>query len=225
MEKGFNDDELADIMNEIESLEKEFTEEVDSKQEEVEEEVSTNEEHIEPEMNEVSAAQESEEDEFEDIEEDSFSDEDFDDEIVDDRPILDDVDPLANSFDDEEEEVAVAMTEEASPVTVQEKHVLQEVVEMPVASVVPEKTVDHDFSASAPSEFKKPAAVMHNEGSTAQTSMTFNVEGDMKLSLSFNISGKCVQLCVNDNGLELEMDGGMKFSIPLENKNSFKKAA
>ena len=33
MEKGFNDDELADIMNEIESLEKEFTDDVAPSQE------------------------------------------------------------------------------------------------------------------------------------------------------------------------------------------------
>ncbi len=33
MEKGFNDDELADIMNEIESLEKEFSTETQEKKE------------------------------------------------------------------------------------------------------------------------------------------------------------------------------------------------
>ena len=35
MDKGFNDDELADIMNEIESLEQEFTHEVEAKKEPV----------------------------------------------------------------------------------------------------------------------------------------------------------------------------------------------
>ena len=55
--------------------------------------------------------------------------------------------------------------------------------------------------------------------------MNFNVEGDMKLSLAFNISGKVVNLKVNDQGLQIDLEGGMKFSIPLENADQSKKAA
>ena len=39
MEKGFNDDELADIMNEIESLEEEFSEDINKVSEPMEKDV------------------------------------------------------------------------------------------------------------------------------------------------------------------------------------------
>jgi hypothetical protein len=55
--------------------------------------------------------------------------------------------------------------------------------------------------------------------------MNFHVEGDMKLDLSFNISGKVVHLNINEHGFELELEGGMKFSIPLDEAHSHKKAA
>ena len=55
--------------------------------------------------------------------------------------------------------------------------------------------------------------------------MSFKVEGDMKLDLAFNISGSEVQLSVNEHGLEIGLEGGAKFSVPLSKNHHHKKAA
>lgn len=116
MDKGFNDDELADIMNEIESLEKDFTE-------------GSKPEHVE---------------------------------------------------------------------------VAEQLVEQPVAEVKPveDENVHH---------IKKEVAALRQE-----SSMNFSVTGDMKLNLNFDIGGKCVELHIDEDGFEIEVEGGMKFSIPTQ---------
>ena len=263
MEKGFNDDELADIMNEIESLEKEFTEEVDTKPtaveevaeipaEAVEEPVMEQAEEVvetqvveEPQAVEepVAAAESFEEESFEEesfeeesfeeenFEEESFEEGSFEDDLLDSKPVLDNIDPMPQEAPQEEIAAEVAPTMEhdvETPVTHTEREVLAEVVEKPVEEVV-----------SVHTEPVESASVHHMErthqehhavakpvtGESAHTSMSFNIEGDMKLSLSFNIAGKVVELAVNDNGLELELDGGMKFSVPLDGQHTGKKAA
>lgn len=115
MDKGFNDDELADIMSEIESLEKEF-------------------------------------------------------------------------HDDGDNEV------------------IEKLAESPVSAVKPveDKNVHH-----IPKKSEEVVAKQEN-------SMNFSVYGDMKLNLTFDISGKCVELHIDEDGFEIEVDGGMKFSIPTD---------
>lgn len=123
MDKGFNDDELADIMNEIESLEKEFS----------------------------------------------------------DAPA--------------------------------EKQVMEQLVDEPEADFVPveDKNVHH-IKKETPTASKQ------------ENAMSFSVHGDMKLNLSFDFGGKCVEIHIDEDGFEIEVDGGMKFSIPADS-NSFKKSA
>ena len=65
-----------------------------------------------------------------------------------------------------------------------------------------------------------------NTNST-KSSMEFCVSGDMVLDLTFNVGGQSVQIAIDqDNGFVIQMQGGMTFSIPLNNtvKNSVKKA-
>ena len=173
MEKGFNDDELADIMNEIESLEKEFSEETQS------------------------------------------------------EPVVAE-DPIAQEMAESAEEEPVAeMVEEAVEEPVAEvfqepvAEVLAEVAEMPVEKVVAQHEIfeENVHPISAPSAVKAPATT------GGHSSMSFTVEGDMKLDLNFNVSGKQVQLNISENGFELELEGGMKFSIPLDDQSSHKKSA
>lgn len=52
------------------------------------------------------------------------------------------------------------------------------------------------------------------------TSMNFKVQGDITLSLQFDIGGKSVSLEVTESGLDIEMDGGMKFTVPLAAKKA-----
>lgn len=123
MDKGFNDDELADIMSEIESLEKEFTDE-----------------------------------------------------------------PAA-------------------------KKVMEQLVEKPQVEVAPVQDQNiHHIKKDAPKASKQ------------ENSMNFSVQGDMKLNLSFDFGGKCIEFNIDEDGFEIEVDGGMKFSIPVDG-DSFKKSA
>ena len=114
MDKGFNDDELADIMNEIESLEKEFH--------------------------------------------------------------------------DESEDV-----------------VMEKLAEEPETDVeaVEDKNVHH-ITKKVP------------DNASPESSMNFSVQGNMKLNLSFDFGGKCVELHIDESGFEIEVDNGMRFSIPAD---------
>ena len=227
MEKGFNDDELADIMNEIESLEKEFTEEVENKKEassnsqQEEVESPANEEHIEPEMEESSEQEEAHSEHTEvaasHSENDSFEEDDFDDEDFDNEPVLE-ADPLEAHAEQAQVHHQVNEEENVVPINKEEEATLEKVVEKPMEEVVAP-------SASHNKHEDVVALSTKHDDSSAHTSMNFNVEGDMKLSLAFNISGKVVNLKVNDQGLQIDLEGGMKFSIPLENADQSKKAA
>ena len=55
-----------------------------------------------------------------------------------------------------------------------------------------------------------------------ENAMSFHIEGDMKLNLNFFFSGKAVDLSITDTGFEIEIDGGMKFSIPVVDKPGLK---
>ena len=212
MDKGFNDDELADIMSEIESLEKEFTEEVDSSEDKAEASAGEDFEDMDdfPGDDEVAAAVAEASGEAKKLtpdhrltavkNPDQFEEDSFDD-VLDSKPILDEPAPVLKA--------------PPSPVGHEEKEVLHQVTQMAVEDVVHVKERSNH----------SPDGQHYTKGSTAQTSMSFNVQGEMSLNLSFNISGKTVELSVNDSGLELELDGGMKFSIPLEYSQHGKKAA
>lgn len=183
VEKSFNDDELADIMNEIESLEQEFEVEAPAESESpVEQEAST--------------------ESPQDVADEIMASDDVQEEVVE-EPVVED--PVEQVFEDKTEEV---------------KEVVSEMVQRPVEEVVP-----------TPSPAPAPAPVHHiptpkNEWkpSGAQTSMSFNVEGDMKLSMSFHVSGKEFNVWVDEkDGFVIELDGGAQFKVPID--QAHKKAA
>lgn len=60
--------------------------------------------------------------------------------------------------------------------------------------------------------------------SEASTSMSFKVQGNLTLELQFEIGGKVVALEVTESVLSIEMEGGVKFSVPVHEKASLKKA-
>jgi hypothetical protein len=61
--------------------------------------------------------------------------------------------------------------------------------------------------------------------STEKTSMSFKVQGNLTMELSFDIGGKVVNLEISETGLSIEMAGGAKFTVPVSDKTSAKKAA
>jgi len=64
--------------------------------------------------------------------------------------------------------------------------------------------------------------VHHHQKGPGHSAMSFKVSGDINLDLQFDIGGKVVELCVNETGLHITMEGGMTFNVPLNEK---KKAA
>ncbi len=67
-------------------------------------------------------------------------------------------------------------------------------------------------------------ATTANTTSTASTSMSFKVQGDLNLELQFEIGGKTIMLDVSEKGLNIKMDGGVSFNVPVSNAQSYKKA-
>lgn len=215
MDKGFNDDELADIMNEIESLEKEFNEEP-SDSVEVQPEVQA-------EVEEPVAVEETITAEEPVIAEEPVMEEEAPVE-VEEEPVQEVVqEPIA-----EHEPIMVTaeqeVHEEHVEVDTEMEEVLTELSEMPVEDVVASHE-PHDDEVVALRPSFNPKSVPAPAVSGGHSSMSFTVEGDMKLDLSFNVSGKVVHLNISENGFELELEGGMKFSIPIDEAHSNKKAA
>ncbi len=60
--------------------------------------------------------------------------------------------------------------------------------------------------------------------STSPTSMSFKVQGDLNLELQFDIGGKTIMLEVSESGLNIQMEGGVRFSVPVSGAQSHKKA-
>lgn len=142
MEKGFNDQELADIMNEIEALEKEFQD---------------------PDHQEAT-------------------------------PVMQELAEM-----DEEESVPVSEFNEA-----------------PAAQVIP-MTVKEPVMTTK--------STPKTTSTDSSTSMSFHVEGNMNLQLSFTINGEEVKLHVTDQGLNIEMQSGVSLNVPVKSVSAVKKVA
>lgn len=142
MEKGFNDQELADIMNEIEALEKEFQ----------------------------------------------------DPDHQDATPVMQELAEM-----DEEESVPVSEFKEA-----------------PAAQVIP-MTTKEPLMTTKPTQ--------KTTSTDSSTSMSFHVEGNMNLQLSFTINGEEVKLHVTDQGLNIEMQSGVSLNVPVKSVSAVKKVA
>jgi hypothetical protein len=65
-------------------------------------------------------------------------------------------------------------------------------------------------------------APVHSTSSS--TSMSFKVQGNLTLDLQFDIGGKIVCLEVTESGLAIEIEGGIKFAVPVVAPTSIKKA-
>ncbi|MGE3611532.1 MAG: hypothetical protein AB7I27_18215 [Bacteriovoracaceae bacterium] len=56
--------------------------------------------------------------------------------------------------------------------------------------------------------------------SSSPASMSFKVQGDLCLEMQFEVNGKCVSLNVSETGLNIMMEGGVTFNVPLEKKKA-----
>jgi hypothetical protein len=102
----------------------------------------------------------------------------------------------------------------------QSAEVMEEVVEMEEEKAIPLE------SKHAPEvlAFEPKPTPMKNTKSSAPAAMSFKVQGEMNLELQFEIGAKTIQLEVTESGLSIKMEGGMTFTVPVQDSNSFKKA-
>lgn len=108
------------------------------------------------------------------------------------------------------EEDFQAKDEKTSSPVLEELATLDEVVSIPISS-------PNIVSMATPQ--KAPTG-----GPSPSTSMSFRVQGELTIDLQFDIGGKVVCLEVSQHGLTIEMDGGAKFTVPVLEKSSLKKA-
>lgn len=100
------------------------------------------------------------------------------------------------------------------------------------ASSVMEELAEMEEEVAVPHAQAAPAKVIHFEENKHQapaadqkTSMSFRVQGNLTLELQFEIGSRMVGIEINESGLQILMDGGMTFNVPLEEKKSSKKSA
>ncbi len=216
-EQGFNDSELLDIMQEIESLEREFasSDEVaesedlsiaadnvkkTSLQDEIDQELAAS-----PEVAEA--------DEIAEVEEQAGAEQE-----------------VAQASDSEEEQAAESFEEESFEELDQAEREMEE-----------EQCASDNVVSMTPKAAPAPKYTSSTSHSSAP--MSFSAEGSMNLNLEFTLGGSIASLHVQgDEGVTFQMEGvtltlhpehgaqvtmanGVKFSVPLSTPNAAKKAA
>ncbi|WPU64402.1 hypothetical protein [Peredibacter starrii] len=136
----------------------------------------------------------------------SFNDQELSD-------IMKEIEALEEDFSGEEEVHATSSV-------LEELAHMEEKEAIPVAAPAP---VSLESKRAAPKPAPAPAPVQSS--SPASTSMSFKVQGNLSLELQFDIGGKVVCLEVTESGLNIEMDGGMKFTVPVSAETTSRKKA
>ncbi len=221
LDQGFNDTELADIMSEIENLEKEFVDETPTaKVEELQidvSEVSTKKTDLQAEID----------NEMESLLQGTHTVE----EIV--TPTIASVkteetklNPLEEAIEAIEHEKAkedVFLTAATTTAEVEEVKEVTTIIEEPIVTPVAEEKVMDNVVAL------KNTKVETQEVKTApvnQTQLDFSVAGQMNLKLNFTVGGQTIGLHVSEtDGLVIEMMGGARFILPMGEIAAKKKAA
>ncbi|GEM_PF-618106 len=206
LEQSFNDAELQDIMNEIESLEKEFVEEEGTAQTKSVEASQVDEEAPAPEN---------------DSDGDEISAES-------DESLLQEAESLeSEEVQAEAEEVQAEVEEETSPIAEVEEET------SPIAEVEEETN-----NVVAMPIAQTPATQPTSNG---EGYMQFSGQGEMDMQLNFQLGSETatvnikdggltvtlagVQLNLSEDGCEVNMEGGVKFSVPLTGKQTQEKKA
>jgi len=103
--------------------------------------------------------------------------------------------------------------------TVEASSVMEELAEMEEEKSIP-------FATRSQAEvlpFGKKSTPAATQTKTS-TSMSFKVQGDLNLELQFEVGGKTIMLEVSEGGLNIKMDGGISFNVPVSDAQSLKKA-
>jgi hypothetical protein len=137
---------------------------------------------------------------------------------------------MDKSFNDQElsdimkeiEALEEEFSTEAESSPIEATSVMEELAEMELDQAVPSTNTKETILAFEKKEVPAPTAPAAKAGT--QSSMSFKVQGDMNLELSFEIGGKTIHLEVTEAGLSVHMEGGVTFSVPVSDAHSVKKA-
>jgi hypothetical protein len=133
--------------------------------------------------------------------------------------------PVLEELAELEEEVAIPFAASPKAVVPEVDEETEETLDEAPAAVVsfePRRAAAPQFSAE-PTKSAEPEKSVEPI-SRAHTSMSFKVQGDLTLELQFDIGGKIVSLGISESGLAIEMEGGVKFTVPITEKDILKKA-
>ncbi|MCK5883047.1 MAG: hypothetical protein KAG61_05110, partial [Bacteriovoracaceae bacterium] len=101
---------------------------------------------------------------------------------------------------------------------------LQGVIDQEVDDLLKGREVEAIHDEVAPVEIDN--VVEMSTPVPAETQMSFSMSGNATINLNFEFAGQKVALHVNEeDGFTIEMDGGVKFSIPVIDKAQIKKAS
>lgn len=122
---------------------------------------------------------------------------------------------MDKNFNDQElsdimKEIEALEEDFAEPEDKYDSPLMEELAELEETQSVPVSAAKVVSFETAKAESAKPAAA-----AVPATSMSFKVQGQLNLELQFDIGGKVVCLEVSEQGLNIEMEGGMKFFVPV----------
>jgi hypothetical protein len=113
----------------------------------------------------------------------------------------------------DESPIEASVEKELSP---EDAHdVLKDLSDMEIEKAIPETHTNIRA-------FKTTEHSMHK--SSAKSSMSFKVQGDLTLELALEIAGKSVILDVSETGLTIKMENGVTFNVPMSENTAYKKA-
>ncbi len=221
LDQGFNDTELADIMSEIENLEKEFVDEIPSaKIEELKidvSEVSTKKTDLQAEIdNEVESLLQGNQN-VEEVAAPSIASAKAEEVKL--NPLEEAIEAIEYEKAGEDAFLTAASTTAEVEAAKEVTPIIEEPVVIPVAE---EKVMDNVVAlknTKVETEEVKPTQVN-------QTQLDFSVAGQMNLKLNFTVGGQTIGLHVSEaDGLVIEMMGGARFILPMGEIAAKKKAA
>ena len=137
---------------------------------------------------------------------------------------------MEKGFNDQEladimSEIEALEKEFEEPSHVEATPVMQELAHMDTEVSTPVAHFEEPLENIIPMAKKETPMPANKPKTDASTSMSFHVEGNMNLQLSFTISGEEVKLHVTEDGLKIEMDNGVSLNVPVKTVSSQKKVA
>jgi hypothetical protein len=220
VEKGFDDSELADIMSEIENLEKEYSADTSSASDKIESSISTDNNQ---EQNSEDVDFSKGLDDLKLLEEETVQlAPHHEAELISDLEISE---PVAN-LHVEKPKLEKAHSQDDQHL---EDHTVRAIRSIQMDPVVKNKNNNfesqhnHDSHHLKNDEHKRSSH--HNEKvgqhlsqrhDVNSTSLNFHIEGQMKMDLGFHINDEKINLIIDHEGLKIQLSSGMSFHLPLK---------